>query len=311
MKIMRLDDSQELPALVEANVDLPEPGSGELLVRVYGAGVTPTELLWYPTTHTKSGSKRRGVVPGHEFSGVVAALGEGVTGIAVGQEVYGMNDWFADGATAEFCLTRPDWVALKPMGLTHLDAASLPISTLTAWQGLFDRGHLQRGERVLIHGGAGAVGLFAARLAHNTGAQVITTAAAEHFEFVRQLGADEVIDYRTQHFQEIVKDVDLVFDTVGGSTLRNSWDVLKPGGRVVTIAAQSEGTKDERIEKAFFIVEPNRHQLIAIANQVTAGDVKPFVAAVVPFAEASAAYLGKLRPTLARGKLVLAIKNGG
>src|ERR1700730_5315149 len=119
MKTMRLDDSQELPALVEAKVDLPEPGSGELLVQVYGAGVIPTELLWYPTTHPKSGSKRLGAVPGHEFSGVLAALGEGVTGIEVGQEVYGMNDWFADGATAEYCLTRPGWVALKPRGVTH------------------------------------------------------------------------------------------------------------------------------------------------------------------------------------------------
>jgi NADPH:quinone reductase-like Zn-dependent oxidoreductase len=311
MKTMRLDDSQAPPALVEADVPLPDPGSGELLVQVYGAGVIPTELLWYPTTHTKSGSKRLNAVPGHEFSGVVAALGEGVTGIAIGQEVYGMNDWFADGATAEYCLTRPDWVAPKPRELTHAEAASLPISTLTAWQGLFDRGRLQHGERVLIHGGAGAVGLFAVQLARNIGAHVITTAAAEHFEFVRQLGADEVIDYRNQHFQEIVKDVDLVFDTVGGSTLQNSWDVVKDGGRVVTIAAQSEGTKDRRIEEAFFIVEPDRQQLIAISNQVTAGHIVPFVAAVVPFREASAAYLGKLYPTPARGKLVLAIKNHG
>jgi NADPH:quinone reductase-like Zn-dependent oxidoreductase len=139
------------------------------------------------------------------------------------------------------------------------------------------------------------------------GAHVITTAASEHFEFVRQLGAQEVIDYRTEHFQEIAKDVDVVFDTVGGSTLRNSWEVLKPGGRVITIAAESEGTKDERIEKAFFIVEANRDQLLEIGKLVESGDFKTFVAAEVPFDRASAAYTRKLQQTQGRGKVVLAI----
>jgi NADPH:quinone reductase-like Zn-dependent oxidoreductase len=307
MKIMRLNDSAEAPALVGATIETPRPASGEVLVRVHAAGVMPTELLWYPTTHTKSGDQRRGAVPGHEFSGVVTALGGGVTGVAEGDEVYGMNDWFTEGATAEFCLTGPEWIAPKPASLTHIEAASLPISTLTAWQGLFDRAHLQKGERILIHGGAGAVGLFTVQLAHKIGAQVITTAASEHFEFVRQLGAQEVIDYRTEHFQKIVKDIDVVFDTVGGSTLRNSWEVLKPGGRLVTIAAESEGTKDPRTVKAFFIVEPNRDQLLEIGKRIDSGDLKTFVAAEIPLEEASAAYTRKLQQTLGRGKVVLAI----
>jgi NADPH:quinone reductase-like Zn-dependent oxidoreductase len=307
MKILRFNDSAESPRLIEATVDIPQPTSGELLVRVHAAGVTPTELLWYPTTHAKDGDPRLGAIPGHEFSGVVAALGGGVTGVDVGDEVYGMNDWFADGATAEFCLARPEWISPKPASLTHIEAASLPISTLTAWQGLFDRAHLQRGDRILIHGGAGAVGLFAIQLARRIGAHVITTAASEHFEFVRQLGAEEVIDYRSEHFQKIVKNVDVVFDTIGGATLRDSWEVLKPAGRMVTIAAKSEGTKDERIEKAFFIVEPNRDQLIEIGKLVDSGDLKTFVAAEVPFDQASAAYTRKLRQTAGRGKVVLVI----
>jgi NADPH:quinone reductase-like Zn-dependent oxidoreductase len=307
MKIMRFNDSAEAPALVDATIDTPLPASREVLIRVKAAGVTPTELSWYPTTHTESGDQRRGAVPGHEFSGVVGALGDGVNGVALGEEVYGLNDWFADGATAEFCLTRPEWIAPKPASLTHIEAASLPISTLTAWQGLFDRAHLQQGDRVLIHGGAGAVGLFAIQLAHRIGAHVITTAASEHFEFVRQLGAEEVIDYRTEHFQKVARNVDVVFDTVGGATLQDSWEVLKPAGRMVTIAAKSEGTKDERIEKAFFIVETNRDQLIEIGKLVDSGDLKTFVAAEVPFDQASAAYTRKLRQTLGRGKVVLVI----
>jgi NADPH:quinone reductase-like Zn-dependent oxidoreductase len=307
MKIMRFNDSPEAPALVNATIDTPLATSGEVLIRVKAAGVTPTELSWYPTTHTESGDQRRGAVPGHEFSGVVSALGDGVTGVALGDEVYGLNDWFADGATAEFCLARPEWIAPKPATLTHIEAASLPISTLTAWQGLFDRAHLQLGERLLIHGGAGAVGLFAIQLARRIGAHVITTAASKHFDFVRQLGAEEVIDYRTEHFQKIVKNVDVVFDTVGGTTLRDSWEVLKPAGRMVTIAAKSEGTKDERIEKAFFIVEPNRDQLIEIGKLVDSGELKTFVAAEVPFDQASAAYTGKLPQPPGRGKVVLTI----
>jgi NADPH:quinone reductase-like Zn-dependent oxidoreductase len=305
MKIMRFNDSAETPALVDATVDKPLPMSGEVLIRVKAAGVTPTELSWYTTTHRKSGDPRRGAIPGHEFSGVVAALGDGVTGVALGDEVYGMNDWFADGATAEFCLTRPEWIAPKPAGLTHTEAASLPISALTAWQGLFDRAHLQKGDRVLIHGGAGAVGLQAIQLAHKIGAHVITTAAFKHFDLVRQLGAQEVIDYRIEHFQEIVKDADVVFDTVGGATLRDSWEVLKPGGRMVTIAAESEGSKDERIEKAFFIVEANRDQLTEIGKLVESGELKALVAAEIPFDQASAAYTGKLQQQTGRGKLVV------
>jgi NADPH:quinone reductase-like Zn-dependent oxidoreductase len=307
MKIMRFNDSAEAPGLVGATIDTPVPTSGEVLIRVQAVGVTPTELSWYPTTHTKSGDPRRGAIPGHEFSGVVTALGDGATGVAIGDEVYGMNDWFADGATAEFCLTRPEWIAPKPGSLTHVEAASLPISTLTAWQGLFDRAQLQEGERVLIHGGAGAVGLFAIQLAHRMGAHVITTAAFKHFDFVRQLGAEQVVDYRTEQFQKIVKNVDVVFDTVGGTTLGDSWEVLKPEGRMVTIAAASEGTKDKRIEAAFFIVEPNRDELIEIGKLVESGQLKTFVAAETPFDQASDAYTRKLRQSAGRGKVILSI----
>jgi NADPH:quinone reductase-like Zn-dependent oxidoreductase len=128
MKTMRLSDSAQPPVLVEETVPQPQPRRGELLVRVYVAGVTPTELLWYPTTHSKNGERRSHAVPGHEFSGVIAAVGEDTVGFDTGQEVYGMNDWFADGALAEYCITQPTSVAQKPPRLTHVEAATVPLA---------------------------------------------------------------------------------------------------------------------------------------------------------------------------------------
>jgi NADPH:quinone reductase-like Zn-dependent oxidoreductase len=307
MRTMRLTDAGQAAALIEEDSPEPQPGTDELRVRVYAAGVTPTELLWYPTTHTQSGEKRTHVIPGHEFSGVIDAVGAGVTGLRPGQEVYGLNDWFSDGAMAEYCITKPFCVAPKPARLTHAEAASVPIGALTGWQGLFDRARLQPGERVLVHGGAGTVGVFAIQLAHFRGAHVIATASARNLEFVSRLGAEQVIDYRAVRFEETVRDIDVVFDTVGGETLERSWGVLKPGGRMVTIAANSEGTTDERTKRAFFIVEPNQKQLTEIGGMLDAGTLQPVVDAVVPFAQAPAAYAGLVRQRLGRGKLVVAI----
>jgi NADPH:quinone reductase-like Zn-dependent oxidoreductase len=307
MRTMRLTDAGQAAALIEEDSPEPQPGTDELRVRVYAAGVTPTELLWYPTTHTQSGEKRTHVIPGHEFSGVIDAVGAGVTGLRPGQEVYGLNDWFSDGAMAEYCITKPFCVAPKPARLTHAEAASVPIGALTGWQGLFDRARLQPGERVLVHGGAGTVGVFAIQLAHFRGAHVIATASARNLEFVSRLGAEQVIDYRAVRFEETVRDIDVVFDTVGGETLERSWGVLKPGGRMVTIAANSEGTTDERTKRAFFIVEPNQKQLTEIGDMLDAGTLQPVLDAVVPFAQAPAAYAGLVRQRLGRGKLVVAV----
>jgi len=304
---MRLSDSADGPVLIEENVPQPQPGRGELLVRVYAAGVTPTELLWYPTTHSKNGERRSRAIPGHEFSGVIAAVGEETVGFDIGQEVYGMNDWFADGAMAEYCITRPTSVAQKPPSLTHVEAASVPIGALTAWQGLFDRARLQAGEHVLVHGGAGAVGLFAIQLARFRGARVTATASARNLAFVSQLGAEQVIDYHAVRFEDNVPKIDVVFDTVGGETLQRSWSVLKPGGRMITIAADSETTTDDRVKQAFFIVEPHHEQLTRIGDLLEAGDLHPVVDAVLPLAQASAAYMGAVRQRRGRGKLVVIV----
>lgn len=292
MKAVQLNNTSGGTTLVEASLPQPVPGSGEVLVQVHAAGVIHTELGWYPTTHTKNGEPRIGAVPGHEFSGIVAAVGADVIGVAVGQEIYGMNDWFADGATAEYCLTLPGSVAPKPKSLTHIEAASVPISVLTAWQGLFDRAGLKAGERVLVHGGAGAVGIFAVQLARSRGAHVIATASEANLAFVTELGANEVIDYRKERFEDRVGKVDVVFDTAGGETLQRSWSVLKPEGRLITIVSEVEGTDDPKLKAAFFIVEPNRDQLNEVARMLDAGTLRTFVGATVPLEKAEEAYIG-------------------
>lgn len=307
MKSMQVNSADQGPNLISAELPKPEAGSAEIVVQVHAAGVTPTELLWYPTTHTKSGTARTGAVPGHEFSGVITAIGEDVEDFKVGDEVYGMNDWFADGATAEFCVTLPRNIARKPATLGHEAAASVPISALTAWQGLFDRAKLTPGERVLVHGGAGAVGLYAVQLAHNRGAHVITAVSTKDVDFVKQLGADESIDYKASRFEKEVGDVDVVFDTVGGDTLERSWGVLKPSGRIITIASDSEGSADQRVKDAFFIVEPNQKQLVEIARQLDAGHLRAFVKATVALNEASTAYRGAVRDKGGYGKVVITI----
>lgn len=300
MKAMQVNDANPGPALIATELPRPSPGEGELLINVRATGVTPTELSWYPTTHTKEGIPRKGAVPGHEFSGVVAALGRNAKGFEVGQEIYGLNDWFADGATAEFCITTPQSIAGKPATLTHEAAATVPIGALTAWQGLLERAKIKPGERVLIHGASGAVGIFAVQLAHLHGAHVIGTASSANLELLAKLGVDEVIDYRASRFEDRTQKVDVVFDGVGGETLARSWSMLKPGGRMVTIV-------DEASKDAFFIVEPNQKQLADVATLLDSGELKTYVGAVVPLADAPSAYAAGVLNKRQHGKVVIAI----
>jgi NADPH:quinone reductase-like Zn-dependent oxidoreductase len=288
--------------LAEADVPRPQPGPTELLIRVCAAGVTKTELQWYPTLHTKTGEKRVGAIPCHEFSGVVDA-GDAATG----REVFGMNDWFADGALAEYCVAPSASVVSKPSVLSHAEAASIPIGALTAWQGLLDRAHLQPGERVLIHGGAGAVRVFAIQLAAQQGAHVIATASSANLDFTGSLGAEQSIDYRASRFEDLLQNADVVFDTVGGDTLDRSWSVLRPGGRLVMIVSTAENSTDSRVKKAFFIVEPNREQLTEVVRRVAQGQIRTVVDAVIPLSEAPLAYHGELERR-GRGKIVVALQ---
>jgi NADPH:quinone reductase-like Zn-dependent oxidoreductase len=311
MRAMRLSKVEAGKAeFVAAEIPQPKPGAGEVLIRVHAAGVTATEVIWYPTTHAKDGSPRTNPILSHEFSGVIAEIGPDARDFQAGQEVYGVNDWFGDGALAEYCVTAPAEIAPKPAKISYAEAATVPISALTAWQGLIDRAHLQSGQRVLIHGASGGVGVFAVQLAHHhLGAYVIATASERNRDFVKQLGADEFIDYKSQRFEDIAKNIDVVFDCVGGETFERSFAVLKPGGQIITIAAsaEAEALNDERRKNAFFIVEPNQKQLIEITSLIDKGILKPIVDAVVPLADAASAYNGTLKPRQGRGKIAIEI----
>lgn len=294
MKAIRLHARGGPESLVFEDAPIPVPSEGEALVRVYAAAVTPTELLWAPTWTTPTGEPRAfPIIPGHEFAGEVAGLGAKAGGVELGDAVYGMNDWYADGAQAEYCLAPATSISRKPSSIDYILAAVTPISALTAWQGLIERGRLAEGQRVLIHGAAGAVGGFAVQLARWRGARVTATASAVNLDYVRSLGATEVVDYHHTRFEDVVHGVDLVFDTVGGDTLRRSWRVLKPGGQLVTIAASEEGTQDQRTREAFFIVEPNQTQFEKIARLIDAGEIQPVVDATFPLARALEAYRHK------------------
>ena len=305
MKAAFLEHVGGFDALKSGEIAEPIPGAGEVLVKVHAAGVTPYEFQWFPTFHTAEGQARPfPIVLGHEFSGEVARCGDGVDGLKTGDAIFGMNDWFANGAQAEYCVAPVTAIAPRPAAISHTEAAVTPISALTAWQGLFERGGLKAGQRVLIHGGAGGVGVIAVQLARWRGAQVIATASAGNLEFVRGMGADEAIDYRAVRFEEKVADLDLVFDCVGGETLKRSWAVLRPGGRAVTISSRSPHDPDERARAAFILVESKGEQLAEIASLIAAGTLRVPVEAQYPLDQAQDAYTRAARGGM-RGKIAL------
>jgi NADPH:quinone reductase-like Zn-dependent oxidoreductase len=242
---------------------------------------------------------------------VVAALGPGVTGLAVGDEVYGLIPFTRDGAAAEYVTVPADVLAAKPARLDHDNAAAVPLAALTAWQGLAGHAALKPGQHVLVQGGAGGVGSFAVQIARALGARVTTTALPQDREFVTRLGADRVVDYTTDRFEDQVVDVDVVFDAVGGETQARSWAVLRPGGTLVSIVQPPDpgATTDATARGVFFVVEPDRAGLEAVTELIDDGRLTPAVDRVVPLAETPAAYeaLGKEHR---RGKIVLHVGGG-
>jgi NADPH:quinone reductase-like Zn-dependent oxidoreductase len=299
MRAIRLRARGGPERLVYEDAPLPDPAAGEALLRVYAAGITPTELTWSETFPT---------IPGHDVSGVVEALGPGVSDVSLGEAVYGLIAFPRDGSAAEYVVVRAGDLAPKPRTLDHVHAAAVPLSALTAWQALFIHAGLTAGQRVLIHGAAGGVGAFAVQLARWRGAHVSATASARHHEFLRGLGVETVIDYRTTHFEEMLHDVDVVLDTIGGDTLERSWRVLRRGGTLVSVAAQPspEPARDGGTRGIFFIVEPSRAQLVEIARLIDAGHVRPVLDAVLPLARAREAFERGLAGHV-RGKIVLRV----
>ena len=261
-----------------------------------------------PTFNTPSGQPRPfPIVLSHEFSGVAESLGGNAAGFNAGDEVYGLNDWFSNGAQAEYCVVSPKALAPKPKTLRHTEAAVVPISALTAWQGLFEKGQLEKQQRVLIHGAAGGVGTFAVQLARWRGAHVTATASAGNLDFVRALGADVVIDYHATRFEDVVCDLDVIFDGVGGETLERSWKILKKTGRLVSIVGETtRAALSQRSRDAFILVRADGEQLAEIGKMIDAGELRVFVEAVYPLADAREAYARAGRGGL-RGKIALSV----
>jgi NADPH:quinone reductase-like Zn-dependent oxidoreductase len=307
MKAVYLEKKAGAEALISGEISRPSPKAGEVLIKVFATAVMPTELHWKPTFNQASGEPRPfPIVLSHEFSGVVESVGANVNNGRAGDEVYGVNDWFTNGAQAEYCVVAASAIAPKPNSLRHSETAVVPISALTAWQGLIEKGNLERKQRVLIHGGAGGVGAFAVQLARWRGAHVTATASAGNLDFVRALGADKVIDYQVTQFEDVICDVDVVFDGVGGDTLERSWKVLKPGGKLVTVASSTEPSPNPRSREAFMLVRADGQQLTQIGKMIDAGELRVFLEAVYALDDAREAY-ARAQQGKMRGKIALSV----
>lgn len=306
MKAVRIHSFGGPDVLTLEEVPKPRARADEVLIRVEAAGVNPIDYK------VRSGEFRaEGVQPplilGRDVSGIVEEVGRDVSGVRVGDEVFALlaSD---HGGYAEYAIANSDGVAVKPASLDHIHAAAVPLAATTAWQGLFDHGRLQAGERVLIHGAAGGVGHFAVQFAKDAGAHVSVTARAEDRDLLLKWGADDVIDYKSGRFEDQVRDIDLVLDLVAGETQQRSWKVLKEGGRIVsTLQPPSQIEASHRHATAgAFLTAPNSDELAEIGRLIDDGRVSVFVQQTLPLADVRRAH-DQLEHEHVRGKVVLAV----
>ncbi len=308
MKAVRMHARGGPENLVFEDVGIPEIRDGEVLIKVHAASITPTELTWNSSYTDDRGNERIPSIPSFEISGTVHKISDGVNHLKVGDEVFGLLNFWRNGGAAEYVAIEAAGIALKPATIDHVSAASLPLSGLTAWQALFDHGGLSAGKKVLIHGAAGGVGSLAVQLAHWKGAYVIGTCSKGKMPLVKQLGAEVVLDYNAQKFEELVKDVDLVLDTVGGETLNRSYQIVKKGCMIVTVAddINEELLRKYEIKGVSFLVQPDRNELREIAMLVDLGNVKPVVQETYPLKDAKDAFISGIR-SHNTGKIVLKV----
>jgi len=294
------------PAVVQSErIDIPEPGAGEVLVRVQVASANPVDIKTRAGHYPLIGENKLPYTLGRDFAGVVERAGGGVTEWNQGDEVYAFVGQ-GQGAYAEFVAVEAKALARRPAKVDAVTAGAIPLAALTAWQGLFDHGGLEAGQRVLIHAGAGGVGHFAVQFARHEGAEVFVTASGDGIEFVRSLGADHMIDYRSERFEEVARDMDLVFDLVGGDTQSRSWAAIAPGGALIstlTEPSQAEASS-HGARAARYTARPDGHQLARIASLIDEGKVRVKIAEVFPF-DAVADALARLEKGHVQGKIVI------
>jgi NADPH:quinone reductase-like Zn-dependent oxidoreductase len=287
MKAVRIHQFGGPEVMQIEELPVPQFRGDEMLLRVRAASVNPVDFKTRQGHFPPVGREQLPVTLGRDVSGVVEGAGSRVRGIKRGDEVYALLGPDR-GAFAEYAIVKMGEAAPKPMRLSHVEAATVPLAALTAWQGLLDHGLVAEGQRVLIHGGAGGVGHFAIQFAKVKGATVYTTVSGDDREFARELGADQAIDYRTERFEEIVRGVDVVFDLVGGETQDRSWSVLKPGGILVSTLGQPPQDKaaQYKVRAAGYMAQPNAAQLAEIGRLIDDGKVHPVIAETFPLAEA-------------------------
>jgi len=307
MKAVRVHSFGPPEVISIEDVPEPEPGDGEVVVQVKAAGVGPWDA-WI-----RSG---KSVLPqplpltlGSDLSGVIHSIGVGVEGLQTGDEVFGVTNERFTGAYAEYAVAKAAMIAPKPKSLNHAHAASVPVVAVTAWQMVLELAQLAPGQSVLVHGGAGNVGAYAVQLAKRAGAMVITTASAKDATYARSLGADGVIDYRARRFEEQVKDMDAVLDTVGGETLDRSYGLLKRGGILVSAATRPSNEKAEQhgVRALFFLVAVTTERLRKIAELIDAGKLKTEVGEVLWLNEARQAHEMLEGAPHRRGKIVIKV----
>jgi NADPH:quinone reductase-like Zn-dependent oxidoreductase len=296
--------------LVYESAPRPTPGDGEVLIAVHAAAITFAELTW-PETWASGGVDRTPVIPSHEFSGVVAEVGDGVTGLSGGDEVYGLVPFDRDGAAAEYVSVPATSVAARPATVSHVVAAAAVLPALTAYEALVDHASVQAGQRVLVHGGAGGVGSFVTQLAAALGARVTCTVHAPDVDYVLALGAERVINTDEESLDAEQGVFDVVIDAVGLDVPEGLFAALRRGGRLITL---QEPPAQELADKygvtaLFFIVTPERDRLARLADMIDTGKLKVSVAATFPLAEGRAAYESGAIRRRHPGKTVLVVRD--
>jgi NADPH:quinone reductase-like Zn-dependent oxidoreductase len=302
VSIQKPEGFEGIEGLVYGEVPDAQPAISDALVQVRAASFTPTELTW-PIWTDRAGHERTSLIPAHEGSGVVVALGYGAAGVSVGDEVFGLIDGYRDGWAAEHVAIEARSLAPKPRTVDFVEAAAIPQAGLTSWQALFDHGHLESGQTVVIHGAGGGVGSMAVQLAHWAGAHVIGTGRRGARQRVLDLGADDFVDVERDGWETTIAPVDLVYDIIGGDVLARSPAIVKPGGALVSVMSPAHTDRDD-IRTVHFVRDPSGVQLRDIARLVDEGVLRPQVSAVYPFADAREAFMTKSTEHLP-GKVVL------